>query len=75
LAWAFIRHRFSGFLFAAGVGRDHPRFGNNRITPKFYAATFASDLRTSIYNVVSIFLTGTATHSTAEVSGVPGVTE
>jgi hypothetical protein len=60
-ALAIVRHRFSGFLFAVSVGRDHLRLGDSPITPKFYAATLASDLKTSIYIVALIFLTGTAT--------------
>jgi hypothetical protein len=69
-AGAFMRH-FSGFLLAAAVGRDHPRLGDNPISPQFYAASLASDLKTSIYGVASILLTATAT--TAEGLGVTGV--
>src|ERR1700730_10551150 len=63
LAWAFPRHCCSGILFRTGVGRDHPRLGS---TSKFYPATLASDLKTSIHVVVSIFLAGTARDATAD---------
>jgi hypothetical protein len=71
-AGAFMRH-FSGFLLAAAVGREHPRLGDNPINPQFYAASLASDLKTSIYGVASILLTGTATATIAEGLGVTGV--
>jgi hypothetical protein len=72
LARALMRH-FSGFLFAAARGRDHRRLGDNPITPRPCAASLASDLKTSFCVVASVFLTGTATETTAEGLGVTGV--